>query len=70
VAVLPRVDSGSQVIDYVAGVHPDLIARRPKDFLRRPRSWYQQGAGLSKGMVAQLHLAIVNGELTRDCGVG
>jgi ABC-2 type transport system ATP-binding protein len=38
VAVLPRWIRVSQALDYVAGVHPDSIARRRKVFWRRPPS--------------------------------
>jgi len=60
VAVLPRWIKVSQALDYVAGVHPDSIAPRRKVFL--PKTTIRQAnkiKELSKGMVAQLHLALV-----------
>jgi ABC-2 type transport system ATP-binding protein len=53
VAVLPRWIRVSQLLDYVAGVHPrfDLA----KTTIKRQSKVRQ----LSKGMVAQLHLAVV-----------
>jgi ABC-2 type transport system ATP-binding protein len=60
VAVLPRWIRVSQVIDYVAGVHPRFDRAKAEGFLAkttiRPTSKVRE---LSKGMVAQLHLAIV-----------
>ena len=60
VAVLPRWIKVWQVLDYVAGVHPrfdrakaeSLLAKTAIEHTRRVRD-------LSKGMVAQLHLALV-----------
>lgn len=60
VAVLPRWIRVSDVLDYVAGVHPRFDRARAKGFLAkttiRPTSKVKE---LSKGMVTQLHLAIV-----------
>ncbi len=60
VAVLPRWIRVSQVIDYVAGVHPRFDRAKAEGFLGKttikPTSKVRE---LSKGMVAQLHLAIV-----------
>ena len=60
VAVLPRWMRVSQALDYVAGVHPRFDRARAEGFLERT------GIGrasrvleLSKGMVVQLHLALV-----------
>jgi len=60
VAVLPRWIRVSQLLDYVAGVHPRFDRAKAESFLARteikPTSKVRQ---LSKGMVAQLHLALV-----------
>jgi len=60
VAVLPRWIRVSQLLDYVAAVHPRFDRARAETFLERtsirPRVKVKE---LSKGMVAQLHLAIV-----------
>lgn len=60
VAVLPRWIRVSQVLDYVAGVHPRFDRAKAEAFLERTtikRS--SKVRQLSKGMVAQLHLALV-----------
>ena len=60
VAVLPRWLRVSQALDYVAGVHPRFDRARAEAFLTKTsiqrRSKVRE---LSKGMVAQLHLALV-----------
>jgi len=60
VAVLPRWISVSQLLDYVAGVHPKFDRAKAEGFLAKTtikrNSKVRQ---LSKGMVAQLHLALV-----------
>jgi ABC-2 type transport system ATP-binding protein len=60
VAVLPRWLKVSQALDYVAGVHPRFDRAKAETFLARttisPTSKVRE---LSKGMVAQLHLALV-----------
>src|SRR5712691_7874736 len=60
VAVLPRWVRVSQLLDYVAGVHPRFDRAKAENFLARTdikrTSKVRQ---LSKGMVAQLHLALV-----------
>jgi ABC-2 type transport system ATP-binding protein len=60
VAVLPRWLKVSQALDYVAGVHPRFDRAKAEAFLARttisPTSKVRE---LSKGMVAQLHLALV-----------
>jgi ABC-2 type transport system ATP-binding protein len=60
VAVLPRWMRVSQALDYVAGVHPRFDRATAEGFLARtsiaPASRVRQ---LSKGMVTQLHLALV-----------
>jgi ABC-2 type transport system ATP-binding protein len=60
VAVLPRWIRVSQLLDYVAGVHPRFDRATAEGFLAKttihPASRVRQ---LSKGMVTQLHLALV-----------
>jgi ABC-2 type transport system ATP-binding protein len=60
VAVLPRWLRVSQALDFVAGVHPRFDRSRAEDFLRktdiRMKSRVRE---LSKGMVTQLHLALI-----------
>jgi ABC-2 type transport system ATP-binding protein len=60
VAVLPRWMRVSQALDYVAGVHPRFDRAKAEGFLAKTTikrtSKIRQ---LSKGMVAQLHLALV-----------
>jgi ABC-2 type transport system ATP-binding protein len=60
VAVLPRWIRVSQAIDYVAGVHPRFDRAKAEGFLARTTIHRASKVGaLSKGMVAQLHLALV-----------
>ncbi len=60
VAVLPRWIRVSQAIDYVAGVHPRFDRAKAESFLARTTINRASKVGaLSKGMVAQLHLALV-----------
>ena len=60
VAVLPRWIRVSQALEYVAGVHPRFDRAKAESFLARttirPNSKVRE---LSKGMVVQLHLALV-----------
>jgi len=60
VAVLPRWMRVAQALDYVAGVHPRFDRTKAERFLARTqiktRSRIKE---LSKGMVTQLHLALV-----------
>src|SRR5512143_3548678 len=60
VAVLPRWMKVSQALDYVEGVHPRFSRPRAEGFLWKtdikPKSRIRE---LSKGMVTQLHLALV-----------
>src|SRR5580698_5239096 len=60
VAVLPRWIRVSQALDYLAGVHPRFDRTKAEGFLAKTtikrRSKVRE---LSKGMVAQLHLALV-----------
>jgi ABC-2 type transport system ATP-binding protein len=60
VAVLPRWIRVSQALDYVAGVHPRFDRAKAEAFLAKTtirRS--SKVRELSKGMVTQLHLALV-----------
>jgi ABC-2 type transport system ATP-binding protein len=60
VAVLPRWLRVSQALDYVAGVHPRFDRAKAEGFLTK--TIIGRGSRvreLSKGMVAQLHLALV-----------
>src|SRR6266576_3499322 len=60
VAVLPRWIRVSQLLDYVAGVHPRFDRTKAENFLARTTiKRTSKVRELSKGMVAQLHLAIV-----------
>jgi len=60
VAVLPRWIRVSQALDYVAGVHPRFDRARAEHFLARTAiNRASKVRELSKGMVAQLHLALV-----------
>lgn len=60
VAVLPRWLRVSQALDYVAGVHPQFRRAKAEGFLAkttiRDTSRIRE---LSKGMVTQLHLALI-----------
>jgi len=60
VAVLPRWLKVSQALDYVAGVHPKFDRAKAEGFLSRTAIQRGSKVGkLSKGMVTQLHLALV-----------
>jgi ABC-2 type transport system ATP-binding protein len=60
VAVLPRWMKASQAVDYVAGVHPRFDRARAMGFLAKTQIPLDKKVGkLSKGMVTQLHLALV-----------
>jgi ABC-2 type transport system ATP-binding protein len=60
VAVLPRWIRVSQLLDYVAGVHPKFDRVKAENFLAKTEIKHASKVRqLSKGMVAQLHLAIV-----------
>ena len=60
VAVLPRWMKVSQALDYVAGVHPKFDRTRAMGFLAKTQIPPDKKIGkLSKGMVTQLHLALV-----------
>ena len=60
VAILPRWLHVSDALDYIAGVHPRFDRRKAEGFLAKTsikkRSKVRE---LSKGMVTQLHLALV-----------
>jgi ABC-2 type transport system ATP-binding protein len=60
VAVLPRWIKVSQLIDYVEGIHPRFDRPKAEGFLARTTILRDSKVReLSKGMVTQLHLAIV-----------
>jgi len=60
VAVLPRWLKVSQALDYVAGVHPRFDRAKAEAFLARTTiKRTSRVKELSKGMVTQLHLALV-----------
>jgi ABC-2 type transport system ATP-binding protein len=60
VAVLPRWIRVSQALDYVAGVHPRFDRAKAESFLAKTTIRRESKVKeLSKGMVAQLHLALV-----------
>jgi len=60
VAVLPRWMKVSQALAYVAGVHPRFDRAKAEGFLARTSIPLGKKIGkLSKGMVAQVHLALV-----------
>src|SRR6266516_7275068 len=60
VAVLPRWIRVTQLLDYVAGVHPRFDRAKAEAFLAKTAiKRTSKVRELSKGMVAQLHLALV-----------
>src|SRR5213079_3087413 len=60
VAVLPRWIRVTQLLDYVAGVHPKFDRAKAEGFLAKTViKRTSKVRELSKGMVAQLHLALV-----------
>jgi ABC-2 type transport system ATP-binding protein len=60
VAVLPRWMRVSQALDYVAGVHPRFDRAKAESFLAKTDIRHASRIReLSKGMVTQLHLALV-----------
>ncbi len=60
VAVLPRWMRVWQALDYVAGVHPRFDRAKAEGFLARTQiKRTSKVRELSKGMVTQLHLALV-----------
>lgn len=59
-AVLPRWMSVRQAIDYVAGVHPRFERKRAEQVLATTSIRRGSRIGeLSKGMITQLHLALI-----------
>ena len=60
VAVLPRWLRVSQALDYCSGVHPRFDRQRALSFLKRTDiKMKSRVRELSKGMVTQLHLALI-----------
>jgi ABC-2 type transport system ATP-binding protein len=60
VAVLPRWLRVSQALDYCSGVHPRFVRARAEEFLRKTDiRMHSRVRELSKGMVTQLHLALI-----------
>jgi ABC-2 type transport system ATP-binding protein len=60
VAVLPRWMRVAQALDYVAGVHPRFDGVKAEGFLAKTAIKHTSRVReLSKGMVVQLHLALV-----------
>jgi ABC-2 type transport system ATP-binding protein len=60
VAVLPRWIRVSQLLEYVAGVHPRFDRGKAEKFLAKTTIKHSSKVQeLSKGMVTQLHLALV-----------
>jgi len=60
VAVLPRWIRVSQLLEYMAGVHPRFDLAKAEGFLAKTTiQRTKKVRELSKGMIAQLHLAII-----------
>lgn len=60
VAVLPRWIKVSQLLDFVASVHPNFSRQRAEVFLKQTQVRADARVReLSKGMVTQLHLSII-----------
>jgi ABC-2 type transport system ATP-binding protein len=60
VAVLPRWIRVSQLLEYMAGVHPRFDVAKAETFLAKTTiQRTKKVRELSKGMIAQLHLAII-----------
>jgi ABC-2 type transport system ATP-binding protein len=60
VAILPRWLRVSQALDYVAGVHPRFDRAKAEGFLAKTNiALGRKIKDLSKGMVTQLHLALI-----------
>ncbi len=60
IAVLPRWIKVSQALDYVAGIHPRFDRAKAETLLAKTSIGLNRKVRhLSKGMVAQLHLALV-----------
>ena len=60
VAVLPKWLRVTQALDFVAGVHPKFHRERAEEFLKKTDiKMKSRVRELSKGMVTQLHLALI-----------
>ena len=60
VAVLPRWMRVSQALEYMAGIHPRFDRAKAEGFLAKTSIAHEKKVReLSKGMVVQLHLALV-----------
>ena len=60
VAVLPRWLRVREALDFVEGVHPNFCREKAEMFLSRTKIQHKSRVkALSKGMVAQLHLALI-----------
>ena len=60
VAVLPRWITVQQAIDFTAGVHPRFDRRKAEAYLSHTKlKPYMKVSTMSKGMIVQLHLALV-----------
>jgi ABC-2 type transport system ATP-binding protein len=60
VAVLPRWIKVSEVVDFVAGVHPKFDRAKAERYLARTKlTPSMKVKQMSKGMIVQLHLALV-----------
>lgn len=60
VATLPRWLRVSNAVEFVAAVHPRFSRERARHFLERTKISQKSKVGqLSKGMVTQLHLALI-----------
>ena len=59
-AIMPRWLKVSQAVDYVAGVHPRFNREKAQHFLAKTNiKSNSRISALSKGMITQLHLALV-----------
>ncbi|MGH1470661.1 MAG: ABC transporter ATP-binding protein [Cellvibrionaceae bacterium] len=59
-AILPRWITAEQAIKFVEGVHPKFNRQKAIDFLSQTDIGFKTKVGsLSKGMITQLHLALV-----------
>ena len=60
VAVLPKWLKVSQALTYMAGVHPNFSTDKAREFLAKTNILLSSKVStLSKGMVTQLHLALI-----------
>lgn len=60
VAVLPKWLKVEQALTYMAGVHPNFDRQKAEDFLAKTNiSHKSKIKSLSKGMVTQVHLALI-----------